>query len=144
MAVSCLAVPLSAVAQGTGPAIGTGLLPQDLSFWGMISNADWVVKAVIAGLAFASVLTWTVALAKVLEFLDAGRRARTGVAALQSAASLPDAVSRLGPRPGPCAALVRAAQAELAASAGLAGDGVKERTAWQLEPGAQWAGASAF
>ena len=44
-----------------------GTLPHDLSPWGMVANADLFVQAVMAGLALASVLTWTVALAKGLE-----------------------------------------------------------------------------
>ena len=39
-------------------------LPRDLSPWGMFMAADIVVKAVMVGLAFASVLTWTIWLAK--------------------------------------------------------------------------------
>jgi biopolymer transport protein ExbB len=100
----------------------------------MIAHADWLVKAVIAGLAFASVLTWTVALAKALELFSAGRRARIGLAALHAASSLDEAGRQLGSARGSCAALVRAAQEEVAASADAIGkEGVKERTAWRLE-----------
>ena len=133
-----LAVPL-AQAQDAAPAASLAaslpgaLLPHDLSPWGMIQNADWVVKGVIAGLAFASVLTWTVALAKGLGLLLAGREARAGLAALQSAASLDEAATRFNGARGPCAALVRAALNEVSASAGSGKDGVKERAAWKLE-----------
>jgi biopolymer transport protein ExbB len=114
-------------------SIGSAVLPQDLSAWGMIAHADWLVKAVIAGLAFASVLTWTVALAKALELFSAGRRARIGLAALHAASSLDEAGRQLGSARGSCAALVRAAQEEVAASADAIGkEGVKERTAWRL------------
>ncbi|HEY4205077.1 MAG TPA: tonB-system energizer ExbB, partial [Xanthobacteraceae bacterium] len=41
-------------------ATDTALLPRDLSPWGMFANADIVVKAVMVGLAFASLVTWTV------------------------------------------------------------------------------------
>ncbi len=100
----------------------------------MIAHADWVVKAVIAGLAFASVLTWTVALAKALELFFAARHARAGLAALHGASSLDEAGRQLGSAEGPCGALVRAARAEVAASADAPGkEGVKERAAWQLE-----------
>src|SRR4051812_48598350 len=40
-----------------------GILPVNLSPWGMFLAADIVVKAVMVGLAFASVVTWTVWLA---------------------------------------------------------------------------------
>src|ERR1700741_1822779 len=55
------------------PDVGT-LLPRDLSPWGMFLNADIIVKAVMLGLAFASLVTWTVALAKGLEVIIARRR----------------------------------------------------------------------
>src|SRR6185295_18478310 len=51
----------AASAQGVA---GTAELPRDLSPWGMYVTADWVVKAVLIGLLMASVITWTVWLAK--------------------------------------------------------------------------------
>ena len=134
---ACAALPLAAQAQEHA---ATALLPVDLSPWGMITNAGWMVRGVIAGLAFASVLTWTVALGKTLELLLARRRIRAGLAALQSASSLDDAALRLGTTPGACAALVRAARAEVAASSGTGSDGIKERSGWKLE---RMAGAAA-
>ena len=56
------------------PVIGTATLPRDLTPWGMYLNADPVVKAVLIGLAFASIVTWTVWLAKTIE-LDGGQAA---------------------------------------------------------------------
>src|SRR5947209_1909484 len=49
------------------------LLPRNLSPWGMFINADIVVKAVMVGLAFASLVTWTVWLAKTIELRVAKR-----------------------------------------------------------------------
>ena len=43
------------------------LLPRDLSPWSMFMNTDIVVKTVIVGLAFASLVTWTLWIAKGLE-----------------------------------------------------------------------------
>ncbi len=57
-------------------------LPHDLSPWGMFLGADIVVKAVLIGLAFASVLTWTIWLAKSFELSGARRRARGALRAL--------------------------------------------------------------
>ena len=48
-------------------ATDNALLPRNLSPWGMFVNADIVVKAVMVGLAFASLVTWTVWLAKTIE-----------------------------------------------------------------------------
>ena len=49
---------------------GTAVLPRDLSPWGMFMNADVVVKAVMIGLVIASVVTWTVWLAKTIEISE--------------------------------------------------------------------------
>jgi hypothetical protein len=56
--------------------VATATLPRDLSPWGMYLNADPVVKAVLIGLAFASLVTWTVWLAKSIEIFFAKRRVR--------------------------------------------------------------------
>src|SRR6476661_1918679 len=56
--------------------IPNSLLPRNLSPWGMFLNADIVVKAVMVGLAFASLVTWTVWLAKTIELQRESRRAR--------------------------------------------------------------------
>ena len=101
------------------------LLPRDLSPWGMFMQADWVVKAVMIGLAFASVVTWTVWLAKSLELAacQAAHAARC-CAALQAAASLGrSGRGRCTRRRGAAAALVQAADHELHLSAGLDADG---------------------
>jgi biopolymer transport protein ExbB len=58
------------------PITGTEDLPRDLSPWGMFLHADPLVQAVLIGLVFASVATWTVWLAKSIELLVAGTRAR--------------------------------------------------------------------
>ena len=55
------------------PALRRLKLPRDLSPWGMFMAADIVVKAVMVGLAFASVLTWTIWFAKVIELIAARR-----------------------------------------------------------------------
>src|SRR5947209_6022486 len=56
--------------------VPSSLLPRNLSPWGMFLNADIVVKAVMVGLAFASLVTWTVWLAKTIELKREGGRAR--------------------------------------------------------------------
>ncbi len=122
------AAPSASWAQGIAAS-----LPQDLSFSGMIDGADLVVKAVLAGLAFASVVTWTVAVAKTIELARAAAAARTGLAALAGAAGLEAAAARLPSARGPCAAMLAAARNEVAASDPADRDGIKERTAWKLE-----------
>jgi biopolymer transport protein ExbB len=132
--------PLAAVAQDApapGPAVAGAValvLPQDLSPLGMVEHADWVVKVVMAGLALASVITWTIALAKGFELFRATRRMRSGLAVLQTSGTLMETEQQLGPADGPCAALVRAARQEVVASKDATGkEGVKERVAWRLE-----------
>lgn len=112
----------------------TALLPHDLSPWGMFMAADWVVKAVMIGLAFASVVTWTVWLAKTLELAAARRAARRVNAALARAATLDDALKAIFDRDrvaarSPAANLPRAAQGEVERSGAMPADGIKERVA---------------
>ncbi|MCB8839541.1 tonB-system energizer ExbB [Aurantimonas sp. VKM B-3413] len=110
-------------------------LPHDLSPLGMFLAADWVVKAVMIGLAFASLVTWTVLLSKGMEVAFSKRRARRGVRLLDRAETLDAAIGdeRAARRwRGPVAALAKAAEAEKERSAGLSADGVKERVAVAL------------
>lgn len=65
--------PTDSLSQGV---VSSSLLPKNLSPWGMFMNADWVVKAVMIGLALASLLTWTILLVKSLELHWAVRRER--------------------------------------------------------------------
>jgi biopolymer transport protein ExbB len=111
----------------------TDFLPQDLSPWGMFQTADIVVKAVLIGLAAASVVTWTVSLAKAIEILQAKRRASAALAALGSVLTLLEAGSHLDGTQGPTPALVAAALHELRLSGPAAADSVKERIASRLE-----------
>ena len=111
-------------------------LPHDLSPWGMFMAADWVVKAVMIGLAFASLVTWTVWLAKSLEIAGAKTRLRGVLRTVGSVQTLDDAVGQIGKRGGPGAELIRAAAAEVDLSAGAleqsSADGLKERVASRL------------
>lgn len=106
-------------------------LPHDLSPWGMFMAADWVVKAVMIGLAFASLVTWTVWIAKSLELAGASARGRRGLDGIASARSLKEAEQTLSGRKGPAALMVQAAAHEVAASEETldfgGGDGLKER-----------------
>jgi biopolymer transport protein ExbB len=114
-------------------SIGRAQLPEDLSPWGMFLNADIVVKAVIVGLAFASLVTWTIYVAKTLELRRARREVREGLRILADAASLAEAHQHLRDGVAPAAQLMQAAVQEIRMSANARGDGLKERIAWQLE-----------
>jgi len=128
----------AAMAQDTAPdagsLIGTAALPRDLSPWGMFLNADIVVKAVLIGLACASVLTWTVWLAKSIELVVAKRSARKAAALLASVRTLGEAIERARDAKGPLRQVLQATTVELALSRGsLDHDGIKERIASRLE-----------
>jgi biopolymer transport protein ExbB len=99
----------------------------------MFINADIVVKFVMIGLIFASLVTWTVWLAKTLELWTAKRAARAGLTVLNDARSLAEANARLADEREPVAQLVRTAVYELQTSAGAAPEELKERVSWLLE-----------
>lgn len=128
---------VTALAQNVTPeagVVGAAQLPRDLSPWGMFVSADIVVKLVMIGLAFASVVTWTVWLAKTIELLAARRQIANALAAISSARSVAEAVERRGRPDSPVAQLLDAAMMELKQSSD-AGDkaGIKERVASRLE-----------
>src|SRR5262249_3895498 len=72
------------------------LLPRNLSPWGMFLSADIVVKAVMVGLAFASLVTWTVWLGKTVELRHDVGRARKRLKLLQTDAGLAEVVRACG------------------------------------------------
>ena len=132
------------LAEGARPAVPNApsqpakpsTLPHDLSPWGMFMAADWVVKGVMIGLAFASLVTWTVWVAKSLELAGSKAKLRGALRAILEARTLADAASSLDGRRGAGALLVQAAREETALSAEIiahAGfDGVKERVSSRL------------
>jgi biopolymer transport protein ExbB len=133
-AIGWMSLSTAALAQEAEPAIGIGTLPRDLSPWGMYLNADPVVKAVLIGLALASVVTWTVWLAKTIEIWSAKRRVRTALQRLAGVRSTLAGVERLSDRDGEIRAFLDAAVTELRLSDGaVAAEGIKERIASRLE-----------
>jgi biopolymer transport protein ExbB len=127
--------PEAATPATTQPALELAL-PHNLSPWGMFVNADIVVKAVMIGLAFASLVTWTVLLAKSLELFAARSGAARALRSISVARSLADASAKLGRSRGAGALLVRAASQEVELSEGAlgrsSGNGLKERIASRL------------
>jgi biopolymer transport protein ExbB len=109
-------VPLPALAQDNVVAVAT--LPRDLSPWGMYLNADLVVKAVLIGLAFASIVTWTVWLAKTIEIFFAKRRVRAALNELVHARSTAEGVERLADSRAEVMQFLDAAVTELKVSSG--------------------------
>jgi biopolymer transport protein ExbB len=134
--IAAVGAPVGALAQEVGdtPVIGTATLPRDLSPWGMYLNADPVVKAVLIGLAFASLVTWTVWLAKTIEIIVAKRRVRAASNVLASVRWTADGVQQLAGTQGEVHRFLDAATTELELSAGLPErEGIKERVASRLE-----------
>jgi biopolymer transport protein ExbB len=118
----------------TPDAIASAELPRDLSPWGMFVTADILVKAVLIGLVVASVVTWTVWLAKSAELLVARGRARQSVRLLASARHLAEALAIARKSAGPVRQFVEAAKTEFDVSAdAINPEGVKERVASRLQ-----------
>ena len=131
---ACLPSP---AAQEQLPSVeGTAVLPRDLSPWGMFMNADVVVKAVMVGLVIASIVTWTVWLAKTIELLKARRQARAALAALNSIQTLRNV--KPSNLKEPAASFCAAAIAEFRLSDGVTDkDGLKERVALSAANGSR-------
>ena len=112
-------------------------LPHDLSPMGMFRAADIVVKAVMIGLALASVITWTVLVVKALELWGASATVQNGIRRIQRAASLDDAVAATNGRRDAVSRMIRTAADEYRRSQpalDVAGHrGVKERVDSQLD-----------
>jgi biopolymer transport protein ExbB len=131
-AAALLAIASPALAQDKVLAIAT--LPRDLSPWGMYVSADPVVKAVLIGLVFASLVTWTVWVAKTVEIVIARRRVAAALKILAVVRSTSEGVERLAETTGEVRRFLDAAVAELKLSSGSAErEGIKERIASRLE-----------
>ena len=128
LAALCLAVAAPAAALGQ-PVAATALLPQDLSVRAMFQHADIVVQCVMVGLMFASVVTWTIGVAKAVELAAAKRAVLRAAAGSEQDRTLSARCRRLTQERGPGGALVAAAAAEIAASQGGAAAGTKDRVA---------------
>jgi len=109
-------------------------LPRDLTPWGMFMSADIIVKAVMLGLVFASVLTWTIWLAKSLELWGARRRLLRAHRSLAAARSLAEGASAAAAASPQVARLLEAVETELHRSSDLRDvDGIKERITARFE-----------
>jgi biopolymer transport protein ExbB len=103
---------------------------KELSPWVMFMSADVIVKAVMIGLAFASLMTWTVLIAKSIELSVASGKLRSALKKISEARSLAEAQMALGAKQGILPSFLAAALREARMSAGLSSDaGIKERAA---------------
>jgi biopolymer transport protein ExbB len=103
---------------------------RELSPWSMFLSADILVKAVMIGLAFASLLTWTIFIAKMIELAVARRKLKTALDKISDSRSLAEAQFVLGAKQGVLSSFLAAAMREARLSAGISSDnGIKERAA---------------
>ncbi len=114
------------------PVEAIAVLPRDLSPWGMFMSADVVVKVVMVGLIIASIVTWTVWLAKTIELMKARRQAKAALGALNAIRTLRNI--KPSNLKEPAASFCAEAIAEFRLSEGIADtDGLKERIGSRLE-----------
>jgi biopolymer transport protein ExbB len=123
-----LFAPAAAFAQ-----VPSELLPRNLSPWGMFLNADIVVKAVMVGLAIASLVTWTVWLAKTIELRRETARAKRRLRLIEQGGTLRDAVRACGSDTDAVAQLILSTSRESELSGGTYDEEFKERVALRLE-----------
>jgi biopolymer transport protein ExbB len=121
------AAPAPDSAQALKPSAA---VPHDLSPWSMFLSADVVVKAVMIGLAFASLVTWTIFIGKSIELSIARRKLRLALKQSADARSLAEAQFALASKDTVLSKLLAAALREARLSAGISSDsGIKERAA---------------
>jgi biopolymer transport protein ExbB len=126
------AAPQAAAPAAAKSDTAAGIAPamKELSPWVMFQSADVIVKAVMIGLAFASLVTWTVLIAKSIELSIASTKLRSALKKIAEARSLAEAQMALGSKAGILPSFLAAALREARMSAGLSSDtGIKERAA---------------
>ncbi|NSX84055.1 tonB-system energizer ExbB [Agrobacterium tumefaciens] len=130
------ATPIEPVSTEPASAEHRADIPHNLSPWGMFMAADWVVKGVMIGLAFASLVTWTVWVAKSIELAGARVRAGSTLKVIRRAKTLTEATEAVEKRGGPAALMLRMATHEMQLSDAVVehtdGGGIKERVSSAL------------
>ncbi|HEU4805586.1 MAG TPA: tonB-system energizer ExbB [Nitrobacter sp.] len=133
--LGALQPPAADTAPASSAAATNPLKPEpttlhELSPWSMFLSADILVKLVMIGLAFASLVTWTICIAKMIELSLAQRAIRAALTKISESRSLAEAQMALGAKDGVLASLLAAAMREARLSAGISSDaGIKERAA---------------
>jgi biopolymer transport protein ExbB len=134
-AVPSATAPTVTDATATAPADASGKPlksagMRELSPWSMFLSADILVKAVMIGLALASLATWTISIAKMIELSLVQRTLRAALGRIGDARSLAEAQFALGAKDNVLSLLLAAATREARLSAGISSDaGIKERAA---------------
>lgn len=133
-----LATPSIAADNAAEAVSTTSGMSFSMTPWGMFMHAVWIVKAVMLGLVIASVLNFTVFLAKMLEMWRASRDQRSALVSLSQARTLPEAneyLQRVPKKQAVAFDMLAAADQELQLSADALDDteGLKERVISRLE-----------
>src|SRR5216117_261760 len=129
----CGAAVIAAFPSAAFAATDVALLPRNLSPWNMFVNADIVVQAVMVGLAFASLATWTIWLAKTIEVRRKTATARRRLSLLETDTVLAKAEQEARGGHDAVAQIIQSAAREASLSGGHFDDGLKERVALRLE-----------
>ncbi|CAL79951.1 biopolymer transport protein [Bradyrhizobium sp. ORS 278] len=114
---------------GQAAAQAASHVPHDLSPWSMFLAADILVKSVMMGLALASLATWTVFIAKTVEFAILRRKLRSALRKVDDVRWLSEAKLALGSKQSVLTVLIDAAMHEIRMSSELPPHGVNERAA---------------
>src|SRR5215216_4330273 len=129
----CGAAGVAALPGAAFAATDVALLPRNLSPWNMFVNADIVVQAVMVGLAFASLVTWTIWLAKTIEIRRKTAPARRRLSLLETDTVLAKVERETHDGNDAVAQIIQSAAREASLSGGHFDDGLKERVALRLE-----------
>jgi biopolymer transport protein ExbB len=131
--VPSIAITAACLPTACFAATDMALLPRNLSPWGMFQSADIVVKAVMIGLAFASLVTWTIWLAKTVEIRRETVIAKQRIGLLERDTRLAEVEQASRDGSDAVAQIIQSAAREATLSGGLFDDGFKERIALRLE-----------
>ncbi|WP_296615413.1 tonB-system energizer ExbB [Sphingomonas sp.] len=109
------------------------VVPRNVTYWEMFTHATLIVKAVMLLLLAASLVTWTIWIAKLVELRSAKSRLKADIATLNAAPSIEKAGAM---RLEACGAMLKAVRTEMARLGKLASssvaEGIKERVAARL------------
>lgn len=128
---AALLVPV--IAYAAAPAAPALVVPKNLTYWHMFANATLIVKLVMLLLLGASVVTWTIWIAKLMELKKGRAQLRSDNMMLAEAA---DIKSVSAPAHSASVRMVAATQTEIAKAGPIltteAAEGLKERVAARL------------
>jgi biopolymer transport protein ExbB len=130
---NCATVAAAATLSLASPLLAQERVPailREVSPWSMFVSADVIVKAVMISLMFASVVTWTIFLAKWAKLRLAQWQLNAALARISAVRTLSEAQLATGRKRNVIASLLAAAVQEIRLSAGSAVEsGIKERAA---------------